>query len=234
MTLAQTIPLRPSISKAPVQRLEMGDEMDQPTFHHRYLAMPESFRAELVGGVVYVPSPLKADHGDRHGDVMAWLKVYGLNTPGTRALDNATHILGPDSELQPDASLLRFAGNARENEDGYIQGTPEFVVEVALASESYDLHRKRADYERHGVGEYLVLLLREQRAVWFARIEPGVPFTEMPAGPDGIHRSIIYPGLWLDALALLRGDLKRVIEILDAGLASPEHAAFVAALLKVV
>src|SRR5579864_9059747 len=81
--------------------LENGDHLDQPTFHERYKATPEGFRAELIGGIVYVPSPLKADHGSTHADVMAWLGMYRANTPGTVALDNATDILGSDSEPQP-------------------------------------------------------------------------------------------------------------------------------------
>ena len=36
--------------------------------------------------------------------------------------------------------------------------------------------------------------------------------------------------LWLDAAALIRGDLPRVHEVLHQGLASPDHAAFVARL----
>jgi Uma2 family endonuclease len=209
--------------------LEMGDRLDQPTFHARYKAMPHGFRAELIGGVVYVPSPLRVGHGRVHMRVGHWVSAYQLATPGVDALDNATHILGPDSEPQPDTSLRLVEGQSRENADGYIEGAPEFVAEVASSSEAYDLHAKRLDYERNGVREYLVLLLREQRAVWYARDDVG-RFAELNADPDGVFRSRAYPGLWLDAPALLTGDMPRVLEVLGLGLASPEHAAFVARL----
>lgn|GEM_PF-2507776 len=51
-----TIPTAlPQVSPLPL--LEAGDHLDQPTFHQRYAAMPASFRAELIAGVVFVPSP---------------------------------------------------------------------------------------------------------------------------------------------------------------------------------
>jgi Uma2 family endonuclease len=100
-------------------------------------------------------------------------------------------------------------------------------VEVASSTQAYDLHEKRRDYERYGVAEYLVLLLRESRAVWYARKGLVAPFTELPQDGDHVIRSNVFPGLWLDAAALMRGDLKRVLEVLNMGLASPAHAAFI-------
>src|SRR5215218_3185359 len=86
--------------------LESGDRLDQKTFHERYEAMPEGFRAELIGGVVYMPSPLKRPHGRIHSQVIRWIGDYEDATPGVEVLDNATNILGPHSEPQPDVSLL--------------------------------------------------------------------------------------------------------------------------------
>jgi hypothetical protein len=51
----------------------------------------------------------------------------------------------------------------------------------------------------------------------------------LPAS-GGIIRSEVFPGLWLAPAALLAGDLLRVLAVLQQGLASPEHAAFAAAL----
>jgi len=207
--------------------LENGDHLDQPTFHARYLAMPKSFRAELIGGVVYVPSPLKVPHGDIHGQVMMWLNIYRAHTPGTQALDNATDILGPDSEPQPDGCLL-IKGGQTHTESDYLVGPPEFAVEVASSSEAFDLFEKRNDYERYGITEYLVLVVREARAVWFIRSAGADDhFIEQPMPSDGIFRSKVFPGLWLDAAALFRGEPMRVIDVLNMGLASQEHAAFV-------
>ena len=223
----------PSPQATPAQRLplEAGDHLDQPTFHELYKAMPEGVRAELIGGIVILPSPLRFRHGSLHATLITWLALYGASTPGARAADNATDILGEDSEPQPDGILFLERGAARENEEGYIVGPPEFLAEVASSSISYDLHSKKADYERYGVQEYLVLSVFDKRAFWFVR--EGSAFVEMPADGDGIHRSRGLPGLWLDAAALFRGDLKRIQEVLALGLASAEHAAFVVARTKV-
>lgn len=209
---------------------EPGDRLDQKTFHAIYERMPAGFKAELIGGIVYVPAALRADHGDVHGDVMAWLVTYKARTPGTRVLDNATHILGDDSEPQPDASLLIVGGQTAENEEGCIAGAPDLVVEVVSSSRSYDLHAKKDDYEKYGVVEYLALLIRERRAVWFVRENDR--FVEHPPSADGIYRSPWFAGLWLDAKAILSGESTRVLDVLQAGLASPEHAAFVAKLKR--
>jgi Uma2 family endonuclease len=160
---------------------------------------------------------------------MAWAVVYEGRTPGTLAFDNTTHILGEESEPQPDVSLLIVGGQTKEDADGYIVGAPELVVEVASSSVAIDLHAKKRDYERHGVQEYVVVIVRDARVLWFVR-NPEGKFVEMPPDGDQIHRSRQFPGLWLDGAALLRGDTTRVLDVLNQGITTPEHAAFSAAL----
>jgi Uma2 family endonuclease/mono/diheme cytochrome c family protein len=134
------------------------------------------------------------------------------------------------SEPQPDACLRilpEHGGQARE-ENEYIVGPPELVVEVASSTEAIDLHAKRADYERAGVREYVVVALRQARVLWFV-LRDG-RFQDLAPAADGSLRSEVFPGLWLDPAALLRGDLPRVLEVLRQGLATPEHTALVARL----
>src|SRR5438552_585153 len=105
--------------------LEPGDNLDQKTFHRRYCALPDDVKAELIEGVVYMPSPLRASHGDIHGEVICWLKLYKARTPGLRVLDNATTILGDFSEPQPDANLLivpDHGGQTHIDPEGYLVG----------------------------------------------------------------------------------------------------------------
>ena len=112
--------------------------MDQPTFHERYKAMPPAFRAELIGGIVIVPSPLSPGHGFCHALVMAWLGKYWIATPGTKAGDNMTTILGETSEPQPDGAMIIdpvSGGQTGLSEDGYLMGAPELIVEVASKSD---------------------------------------------------------------------------------------------------
>lgn len=231
MTIASgSVPTRPTTRCLP--RLENGEHLDQKTFHARYAAMPKTKKAELIGGRVYiVASPLHPLHGVHHSRLMGWLEVFLANTPGTNVFDNTSAILGDDSEPQPDGCLFirtENGGQTRFDADGWLIGTPELIVEVASSSESYDLHEKRADYERYGVREYLVYAARQQRVYWWIR--RGDRYEELAPGPDGVYRSETFPGLWLDAPALVLADATKLHEVLKLGLATPEHAAFVAKL----
>lgn len=178
-----------------------------------------------------MPSPLKPRHGRMHMRVAHWVVEYEDATPGTETFDNTTAILREDSEPQPDVYLIvapEKGGQMCMNEDEYLEGAPEFVAEVALSTEAIDLHGKKDDYERAGVREYVVVALRQKHVFWFV-LRNG-KFEELALDDDGIFRSEVFPGLWLDPAALLQLDAPRIREVLQQGLATPEHAAFVARL----
>jgi Uma2 family endonuclease len=195
--------------------------------------MPPETQAELVGGVVYMPSPMRQDHGATSRIVAGWLFHYQWKTSGIPGEDAGTVKLDLRGEPQPD-HILRFPaelrGRTHIDEKGYITGAPELVIEIARSSRSFDLNKKKADYERVGVREYLVVELDPNRIHWFIR--RGSHFKDLPPGPDGIYRSKVFPGLWLDGEALFAEDRRRLIEILEQGLATPEHADFVARLAR--
>jgi len=146
---------------------------------------------------------------------------------------NNTQILGPESEPEPDACLFILpdhCGSVYVDEDEYLHGAPELIVEVSSSTESIDLHRKKLDYQKAGVREYVVLALRMQQVFWFLR-QRG-KYKEVPLPGDGIFRSRMFPGLWLDAEAMLRCLRPGVLAALKQGLATAEHTAFVAKLQK--
>jgi Uma2 family endonuclease len=208
--------------------LENGDHLDQRTFHDLYEQMPEDTRAELIGGVVYMASPLQIDHGVYDTEVITWLNRYKRATPGTMCFNNATVILGEESEPQPDAALIilpEHGGQARITRKRYLAGAPELIAETANSSAAIDLHAKKDDYEKAGVREYLVVVVGEQRVVWFTRRQRR--FHELKPDREGIHRSAVFPGLWLDAAGLFELDSARVEAVLLQGLAAGEHQAFV-------
>jgi Uma2 family endonuclease len=208
--------------------LEPGDHLDQKTFHERYEAMPEDVKAELIGGIVHMPAALRRPHGRSHGRLMQWLLAYEDATPGVEVYDNATNIMADDSEPQPDACLIIHpdkGGQMTFTSDDYLQGAPELVAEVASSTESYDLHSKKVDYERAGVKEYLVVALRQQKVFWF--VNQNGNFDQRQANEHGIFQSDVYPGLWLDAGALIRLDGPRLLDVLRQGLTTDAHAAFV-------
>jgi Uma2 family endonuclease len=208
-----------------------GEHLDQPTFHERYKAMPPETRAELVGGVVYMPSPMRLDHGRESYFVAGWFDRYQRFTPGVEGTDGATVKLDPKGEPQPDLFLFilpEFGGQSGVDSEGYFTGAPELIVEVARSTRHYDLKQKKADYERAGVCEYVVVELDPNRVHWFIR--SGKRFKKMRPGPDGIYRSKIFPGLWLDPESIFSRDRVRRDEVLEQGVQSPEHAAFAAKL----
>jgi Uma2 family endonuclease len=214
----------------PPRTLVEGQRLDQPTFHALYEAMPPGTRAELIDGVVYMPSPLGLAHGIAHVPVIMWLGQYAENTPGVQVMDNATTILSWKGEPQPDGLLriLPECGGRTWNEGGYVHGAPELIVEVAKATRFVDLGPKRAEYEQAGVLEYVVRAIDPDEIFWFGQ-EQGV-LLQRPIGRDGLYRSTVFPGLWLDPEALVNGDTLRQRAVLDLGCATPEHAAFVAQL----
>lgn len=211
-----------------VPRLVPGDRLSRDEFERRYHAMPECKKAELIEGVVYMPSPVSTRHSDPHFLLSGWLFHYVQATPGVRGSDNATVRLDLDNEPQPDL-LLRLlpehGGNCLVAKDGYLEGPAELVVEVAASSASYDLHDKLDAYRRNGVCEYLVWRIDDDAVDWFA--QRGGRFEPLPQHADGLRRSEVFPGLWLDVAALLRSDTALLLRGLGAGLRDPAHTAFV-------
>ena len=88
-----------------VEPLVPGDLLSREEFLRRWEAMPELKRAELIRGVVYMPSPLSRPHGVMDQKVAGWLGVYQAATPGVEGACNATWLMGEDDVPQPDTSL---------------------------------------------------------------------------------------------------------------------------------
>ena len=116
----------------PVPPLQNGDHLTRDEFERRYDALPHLKKAELIEGVVYMPSPVRQRrHGRPHLHVNTWLGTYEASTPGVEAGDNSTIRLDLDNEPQPDALLFidpARGGQARISADDYLEGAPELVV----------------------------------------------------------------------------------------------------------
>lgn len=209
-----------------VPRLESGDHLSAEEFMRRYGAMPDAKRAELIEGVVIMPSPVSTFHSMPHAALMHVLTCYRALTPVVEVHGNCTIKLDDGNVVEPDG-LLRVPtekGGRTRVIGGYIWGGPELVAEIAATSASIDLHAKRDVYERHGVEEYLVWRALESSFDWFAMTDGKL--VERPIPTDGVIRSVRFPGLWLDTAALLRLDLVKAQASVNAGCQTPEHAAF--------
>lgn len=228
--MVKSLPHSPMSSAAgALPPLESGDRLTRPEFERRYAAAPDVQKAELIEGIVYVASPLRfQQHAEPHSRLTTWLGTYVAFTPGTQSGIEPTVRLDLDNEPQPDIVLIMdeaAGGRARLTPDGYLEGTPELVVEIAASSAAIDLGSKRQAYRRNGVSEYLVWQAFENELAWFQLVEGDYQRLEPDA--QGVICSVRFPGLWLAADALLNNQMAQVLTVLQQGLQSAEHAAFV-------
>ena len=220
------IPLPASI----IPPLTNGDKLTRYEFERRYNAVSKPKKAELIEGIVYImPAAVRfRSHGQPHGRILTWLGNYEAMTPGVALGVEPTVRLDLDNEPQPDAVLIilpEAGGQTRISEDDYIEGAPELVVEIAASSVAIDLHGKKQAYRRNGVREYIVLQVLDQKLSWFS-LEQG-EYLELLPNEKGILQSRVFPGLWLAVNELLTGNMQIVLNVLQAGLQSVEHADFI-------
>ena len=218
----------PMTRKIPL--LHPHDRLSRAEFERRYAAMDASQKAELLNGAVFVASPVRHTyHGRPHSTLAIWLGFYVKETPGLDLGDNSSLRLPGDNEPQPDV-LLRIpeerGGSSRIDPEGYVEGPPELIGEIAASSASYDLHEKLDVYRVQGVAEYVVHRVEDGAVDWF--VLRGGCYERLAADPAGMLRSTVFPGLWLDVPALLRGDLRGLWSCVERGVADPSHAAFAA------
>jgi Uma2 family endonuclease len=218
-------------STSAVPPLVDGERLSREEFHRRYLAMPHVKKAELIEGVVYMPSPVSlVAHAHPHGLIGGGVAAYFAHTTGVSFGVEATLQLEGDNEVQPDMTLFTVRkedGTNRVGADGYIDGGPELAIEVAASSSSRDRNAKKRVYLANGVREYIIWRTEAGVIDWFV-LRDG-KYEPLPLA-GGVYKSEAFPGLWLDTAAMLRGDLAGVFAVLQQGMATPEHAAFVARL----
>ncbi len=209
--------------------LVTGQRMTVAEFLRRWEYLPDLKNAELIDGVVYVPSPVSLDHGSFDAQIIWWLTQYAHSTPGCKSGNNSTWLM-LDSAPQPDAYLriLPSHGGQSRVDRKYAAGAPELAVEICLTSTEVDFGPKLALYQRAGVREYITIEVFRKRIVWRV-LENGV-YLYQTAPADGILRSHVFPGLWLDVAAYWEDNGTRMSDALNAGLSTEDHQRFVKAL----
>ncbi len=218
---------------AAIPPLVHGDRLTVQEFLRRYEAMPHLKKAELIEGVVRMPSPVSLDHCEPDGMLITWLGHYRTYTPGTQMLPNVTTVLDIGENCPQPDSCLRIApecgGQSGTSPKRYVAGAPEWVGEVSATTTAYDLHDKLRTYQRNGVKEYVVWCVKDRSIRWF--VLRGDVFRLMQ-GRGGLLKSRVFPGLWLDGSAMVQGDMVKVLKVLDKGLSSDTHRRFVARLAR--
>jgi Putative restriction endonuclease len=209
--------------------LEEGDHLTREEFERRYEAMPHVRKAELIEGVVHMPSPVRLEHhGTPHGHFVTWMGYYETYTPGVILAVESTVRLDDKNEPQPHGFLLfdpECGGQAQISADDYVENGPELVGEIAASTVSIDLHKKKQAYLRNNVKEYIVWRVVDEAIDWY--ISRQGQFELLPRNSAGIYQSETFPGLWLDADALVHGNMVKVLAVLQQGIASPEHGELV-------
>ena len=209
--------------------LASGDRLSRAEFERRYSAMPSNVWAELIEGQVHLTTSVAHTlHGKPHSRLGCWLGLYTVATPFTDCLNRVSLRLDADNEPQPDLMLLldaRCGGVTGVAADGFLEGAPELIAEVAMSSASLELHDKLRAYQCNGVQEYLVWRADDQAVDWFHLVNES--YVRLTPDRRGVLRSRLFPGLWLNTQALLKDEGLKVTATLEQGLASKEHAAFV-------
>jgi Uma2 family endonuclease len=215
-----------SAARTTAPLLAEGMRLSQPEFHRRYERYPDKTKFELIGGVVYMASPLYDDHGVGDSLINGVFFNYVARTPGVRVAHNVTVVLGASAEHQPDLTLRvlpEFGGQADLAPAGYIVGAPELICEVSYSSQRLDLGPRRDDYARHGVQEYVVYDCKANVVHWL--LLPGGE--RLKPDRSGVFKSQFFPGLWLDGKALARGDSAALIATVEKGCKTAAHRKFV-------
>ncbi len=213
--------------------LYAGQRLDRESFYRRIAQWERAGKKvqgiERLEGVVYMPAAIRRrEHGIPHAMIITWLGTYAARTPGLEAVGPATTRIDDDNDPEGDAILLirsDHGGQSMTDEQGYIVGAPELIVEVSASTSERDLQTKLEIYRRNGVREYLVWETIAEEFHWFYWDQGD--YRRMNAEANGTLRSRVFPGLWLDVAALLAGNLACVLDVVQAGTRSPEHADFV-------
>ena len=217
-------------NEAGIPPLRNGDHLTVAEFERRYEAMPEVKKAELINGVVYMGSPVTIDfHAEPHGHILTWIGHYSAFTEGTQFGDNATLKLAVGaSQPQPDAVLRilpEYGGQTKTDAKRYVVGGAELNAEVSASSATFDLHEKLTTYEQNSVREYVVWRVEDDAIDWF--ILKSGRYQRLAKTKGGLFKSKVFPGLWLDPKAMIAGNLAKVLDVVQQGIASPEHRRFV-------
>jgi Uma2 family endonuclease len=226
-----SVQFAPPLVEAPFP-LENGDRLTREEFLRRWDAMPQLKRAELIEGIVYMTAAVRLpQHGRPQGWLVIALGTYAMQT-GVDFGDNTSVELDADNVPQPDVCLFlpaALGGKAFVNASDYLEGPPDLVGEVAASTASIDLHAKFNAYRRNGVREYVVWRVLDAAVDWFVLRNGAF----VPHPPEGtVFKSTVFPGLWVDAEALIRQDYERLRAALDSGMQTSEYHAFAAQMRK--
>lgn len=164
--------------------------------------------------------------GELASSVSYWLCQYRRSTPCVESLGRVSIFLDPTTEIETTAAMWLTPGADDRPRWQRCEGVPELLVEVTATVHNKVFRRRLRVYEQSEIHELLVVTGDPRDTALYAR-ENG-RFARVSPADDGSYRSRVFPGLWLDPSALFSDEWNEMAACLDRGMATEEHAAFVA------
>jgi Uma2 family endonuclease len=148
--------------------LVTGERLTVEEFLRRWEELPELKNAELIDGVVYVPSPVSLEHGSLDFSIHLWLGYYAQATPGCKGGGNSTWLMS-GSAPQPDAYLrILPAYGGQSGTKGLTEPEPlSWSSKSVTHPPRVDFGPKLALYQRAGVHEYITVDVFGRRLYFF-------------------------------------------------------------------
>jgi Uma2 family endonuclease len=155
----------------------------------------EPWRYERVGGRLLVMTPSGHEHPIIGNKLRSYLGTYELEHPDIVACVISEAWIAVDDETDRIGDIAVYLA-ASGQADRIPERIPDLIFEVVSEgseAKRRDYEEKRAEYERIGVQEYVVIDRFERRVTIFRR--PGSEFNETTLGANNSYTTPLLPGL---------------------------------------
>lgn len=176
-------------------RVEVAERMGVEEF---FRDAPEDQKAELIDGVMIMPSPPLTIHEQLFSFLFRLLGGYTEELELGEILGSRTAV-ALDANNAPEPDILFVSADRRHiiQEKG-VMGAPDLVIEILSAGTvRYDRGTKFDAYERAGVRELWLIDPYGPTGTEFYCLEGG-RFQPFISDADGILRSAAVSGFWID------------------------------------
>lgn len=168
--------------------------------------------AEWVDGEVIVLSPASDRHQDLADFLVSVLRVYA-EARDLGVIRSAPFLMKLERGREPDVLFV-----AREHLDrlkeNYLDGPADLVIEIVSPdSVERDRGSKFVEYEAAGVKEYWLIDPLRERAEFYQLDQEGF-YRPVPPDGEGVYRSQVVPGFWLQVEWLWQAPLPKVLDVL--------------------
>ena len=163
----------------------------------------EPWRYERVQGRLIVMTPSGFDHQSSAGSIRDYLGAYKLTHSDIveHVFQESWVVIDESTERMPDIAVY-LASN--EETPAFPERVPDLVFEIVsptAADRRRDYVEKRADYERVGVKEYVIVDRFPHRVVVLT-LQNG-QYSEGELGPNDVYTTPLLPGLEIPLLKIL-------------------------------